>query len=174
MTDKPTVFIAAAVLAAAHLLSVAFGAAGLSAVFRDNPYSKFVYLYQSLTAADSGFGFFAPAVSSEIRPVLSYYDGEKWHQLPAFKSNSNEVTLRLGTFNGQVANDKDTDLVAASWAAWCFESIPSSLVVIVEFQHFHLPPMRKFVQSQAFWQPLKRFSFTRPDRVNSYYEHSLE
>lgn len=156
------------ILAVVHFSIVIIGASGRSFDLYAPNVEKIVYAYHAFTGSDNGFGFFAPGVSSETKPVIRVYDGKSWHKIESIEFPNKEAQLRLSTLVSLSTKDNFRDLLAASLAQWTFSQHSEMLVVIVEFQYFYLPPLSG-TYAEPEWRTLQAYSFTSSERVFDYY-----
>jgi hypothetical protein len=155
-------------LAAGHLVLVLWGAASLPW-----PASRLVEplrWYSALSGADSNYGFYAPAVSSQVRGCFTLIaeDGTTWTDTLDQQRNS-EAARRLGgsvdkmfTLAPQHQPPGFPRSLAASWAATLFARHPAARQVRVEVQAYDVPTMTDCRGgARPGWQTLYQANFTR-------------
>jgi hypothetical protein len=149
-------------LVTVHLVLVVCGAAH----FRLVPLSMggiVQHIYGSLSGSDSGFGFFAPGVSSAMRATFTMTDahGKTWTDVLEH-GNNREARLRLGTVVSNFAEEKMRRDVAASCAATMFGRHPTACQVVVRVEVYELPPMEAYRDgAQPEWVPVYEVKVTR-------------
>jgi hypothetical protein len=152
----------AVALAAIHLVLVVCGAAH----FRLVPlqWGGIVqHTYGALSGSDSGFGFFAPGVASQLRATFTMTDdaGNSWTDVLEH-GNNREARLRLGTVVSNFAEEKMRRDVAASCAATMFGRHPTARQVVVRVEVYELPPMEAYrAGAQPEWIPVYEATVSR-------------
>lgn len=151
----------------AQLVLVVCGAAQIR--FGNDPVGKFLKFYGALTGADSGYGFFAPGVGSQVRVSVDLQTGPEKVVPAALPSPSNrEANLRVGNVMGWFLSE-GTDLkmrrsLAASWAGKALGSMPEATAAVVKIEQYRLVSARAFVEGQRpQWTAFYQATFKRRD-----------
>lgn len=123
--------------------------------------------YATLSGANSGYGFFAPRVGSQLRGRFDVYDAAGSKSTQALESGANgEVDLRVGNILGWFWLDsKNRPLqrsLAASWAGKMFARNPGAAKVGVRMESYYLPTMSRYREGERpFWKPYYEAKFVR-------------
>jgi hypothetical protein len=150
-----------------HLALVACGAAGLRLLPASNIAGQTLRCYGALSGADMGFGFFAPAVGSQMRAVFVLTDGtgHTWEDdLEA--GHNHEVKLRIGALINQfpVADQEEflrRDL-AASWAGTLFARHPTAQQITVRVEAYDVPSRAEYrAGARPAWVHVSSYTCTR-------------
>lgn len=142
-------------LAAAHLVVVALGAAGLLVGPGGTLAGHAVRWYGAMTGADAGYSYFAPGVGSELRLrfVLADGRGREWEDELTAGQNQ-EVRLRIGSMTGLFPAARAAEAfrhdLAASWAAAMLGRHPDAVQVGVRIEGYEVPSMAEY---RAGWRP---------------------
>jgi hypothetical protein len=163
----------AIVLASAHLLLVAGGAARLLPRLGDSAPVKALQWYGTMSGADAGYNFFAPRVGSQIRVVFTLTDREGRTWKDALEGDTNqEVRLRLGSLSSlfpmgfECEGEALRHDLCASWAATVLSRHPDAEEAEVRVEKYEVPPMAEYrAGSRPRWQPVHATVF-RPASSN--------
>jgi hypothetical protein len=152
MTLRHTIYTG---LAGVHLILVACGAAGLSPLPRDDAAGHALQVVRDYTGSSAGYGFFAPGVSSTLRPRFKLIDAEGKQWTDCFDADiSREAELRVGSGVGLVgAFPELTPFFTQSWAAAMLGRHPTAKTVIISIEAYDVPPMSEYQNGErAQWQ----------------------
>ena len=129
-------------------------------------YPPILTSYSALTASDQGYGFFAPAVSSDVRFIIrsASSSGGHWHErtLPNDFAGENA----MGTFLGLGLNEEGPrakwiqELLAKSVATGVFNRYPEDNLIVVQYQVEVLGPLRQGPADRQ-WVNLRVYTFYR-------------
>jgi hypothetical protein len=165
---KPKIAIA---LALVHLTMVGLGA--VSADFSEDTWlGSLLVFYGNLTGSGTGYGFFAPGVSGQIRACFDIID-EKGKRSTTFleRHQTHEADLRVGNiidqFLGDAAENKELQRsLAASLAAAIFGRRPEARHVVVRLESFMPVSMAEYREGKrAVWKPMYSADFVDDRRV---------
>jgi hypothetical protein len=143
MTVRHAIFTA---LAALHLILVACGAAGWSVLSPKTFFGHALRVVRNYTGSDASYGFFAPGVSSTIRPTFTMIDakGKQWTDTLDAEM-SREAQLRVGSGLGLTgAFPNLVPAFAQSWSATMFGRHPTAQTVIVKIELYDMPPIEAY------------------------------
>ena len=140
MTVRHAIYTA---LAALHLVLVACGAAGWSVLPPDTYAGHALRIIRSYTGSDASYGFFAPGVSSTVRPTFTLIDGEGKRWTDTLDGEmGREAQLRVGSGVGLTgAFPGLLPRFAHSWAATMLGRHPTAETVIVGLEIYEVPPL---------------------------------
>jgi hypothetical protein len=148
-----------------HLGMVALGAASID--FSEETWlGKILVFYGNFTGAGTGYGFFAPGVTGQIRARFEVIDKDGNKSMTVLeKHQTHEADLRVGNiidqFLGDANDDKDVQRsLAASLAGTVFGRSPSAREVVVRLESFTPPSMAEYREGKRpEWVPLYSASF---------------
>jgi hypothetical protein len=150
--------------AVGHLIAVATAAAHLS-LDSSKPPGNLVRAYGDLTGAANNYGFFAPAVASQIRARFLIAPAEGPSSVDTLEVRRPETDLRLNTMLSFFGVSEAQDLLARSWAATMFGKHPEAVTVTVVADTFILPTMREYREGKRpQWVEFYRGVFARAAR----------
>lgn len=150
-----------------HLIFVCFGATQLRPWGRWEKISAVLDYYGTLSGANSGYGFFAPRVGSQLQAVFEITDSSGKSQTVSLTDGLNrEASLRVRKLIDWYWNDENNKnlqrSLAASWAGKMFARYPSSASVTVRLETYHLPSMGEYKEGKRpHWRPIYRAKFER-------------
>lgn len=152
-----------------HLALTVCGAAKLIPVPLNTLIGSAIAHYQAYSGSDNGYGFFAPGVAFPKRVMLHSYHADKDEWVTKLETGaSRETQLRLSTTAGLFSQEKNHELIAASWAAWTLGNDPDASPVIVEIQVYVIPTMSEFrAGERPQWQATEVFPFARRSKDKS-------
>jgi len=122
--------------------------------------------YGAITGADRQFGFFAPAVGTQLRAEFDLVDKNGQTQMTQLEAGVNrESQLRIGNlvslFWDKIEDETLRRTMAASMAAKMFNRFPETQSVAIRFEGYELPPMRMYAEgARPFWKPFYRAKFS--------------
>jgi hypothetical protein len=160
MNKQTTVVIS---LAAAHLLLVVCGAAGLSLLSGRSPPGKALRWYGAMSGADNGYGFFAPGVAPQWRATFTLSDtaGRTWTDTLEGDHN-HEVAHRVGGIVNLFSEPGLRPELAASWAAKMFGRYPDAKQVVIRVEIYDLPTMAEYRNgTRPQWEFICEATFAR-------------
>jgi hypothetical protein len=151
------------VLAGAHLVLVACGAAGWSPWPANTPHGTVLEVGRAWSGSDSSYGFFAPEVGGVIRARFTLIDGAGMRQAAELDLGSNiEARQRV---NNVVSLAEEPDLrreVAASLASYMLGRYPEAQQVIVHIETYEPPTMDEYrAGARLEWQLLYEVTISR-------------
>ena len=153
-------------LAAGHLALVAGSAAHVHLLPPSSLPARGVRWYGAMTGADSGYGFFAPAVGSPSRATFTMTDasGRTWTDVLDGGANG-EARLRVGSILSSAAFPELRDDLVASWAGKMFGRHPDAREVVVRIEVHDMPSMEEYRRGdRPHWRPAYQATFLRnPD-----------
>ncbi len=154
-------------LAAFHLILVGCGAAGVTWSPALGVAGRALAYYGELSGADNGYGFYAPAVGTEARAVITMTDaaGRTRTDIPA-EGTSHEARLRLGSIAGLlVPEDPDASpSLAAAWAAAMFGRHPEAQRIVIRVEDYDVPTLAEYrAGARPRWSPVSEAIFARAD-----------
>lgn len=165
-TARQLIFAAAA---ACHLLLVAVGAMQINLAALEN-IPSLLRRYVAVSGANSGYGFFAPGVGSQLKASFDVVDaaGTTYHERLE-TGESHEADLRVGNIVGQFWDEYADRAIqrslAASWAAEMIARHPSAREVVVRLERYDLPTMADYHGGKRpRWEPFYRARFVHGDR----------
>ena len=155
--------------AGVHLALVICGAAGLRFTGESLP-STLLATYGAISGAENGYGFFAPAVASQSRAVLTMKDktGREW-QDALIRDEDSVAGFRAATvFDAFPALPEQVRRgLAASWAGVMFGRHPGAEEVLVKVEIELLPTMEEWRRGRrAAWSPIYQGTFLRKHARN--------
>jgi hypothetical protein len=159
-----------AVLAAVHLCLVIWGATQ----FRlppDNPLMRAFDIYGTLSGANTGYGFFAPEIGSELRARFEIEDSAGRTFTDTLQRGVNrETALRInniiGTITERMEKPAERRRLAASWAGKMFARHPDARQVAVILESYDLPSLERYrAGDRTGWSPFYRAVFSRRSPV---------
>jgi len=147
-------------LAACHLGLVVCGAARVS--FAEVPgVGAVLQWYGSLSGSENGYGFFAPGVCSQIRPVFTLTDSKRVWTDRLESGMSHEAELRVGSSVSLASFPELWDPLSASWSATLFGRHPSADQVLVTIEAHAVPTMEEYRQGvRPSWVKVYQGVFT--------------
>lgn len=146
--------------AACHLVFVILAAAHVRPYPTGGPFA-ILEAYGTWSGSNNNFGFFAPAVASQIRPQIAVRIHGRWipFSLPV---HSTESQLRLHTLYSFFSVEEGQDLLARSWAAAAFRRYEQADAVSVKMQTYELPTRAKYLGgARPAWIEFYRATFLR-------------
>jgi hypothetical protein len=169
--EMSTRHIVRTVLAAAHLALAAWCASG-RATFPDNRAGQLLALYGTLSGAENQWGFFAPDVGWQVRPVFVLKDGAGRTWIDSIERGSNrEANLRLGGIvDTMYALDEVDRNQIQSWAAAILGRNPEAVTLLVRIERYQIPTMAVYRRGERpEWAIVDTLTFSRaveaaPDR----------
>jgi hypothetical protein len=155
-----------AVLAGINLVLASLGASGVNIYSIAPRFAAVLNFIQVWSGADNRFGFFAPSVGGERRPLIHYQLPSGDWQTATIVSTRSEGMQRLGTFNHYLQERNLQESVCASIAAWFFGQKPEAKYLIIEVQVYAIPSRTEFKQHQAtpHWRTLQIYNFAHVAR----------
>ena len=131
-----------------HLFLVVMGAASID-VGAWKGFGFPLYLYSEITGANSGYGFFAPGVGSDLRATfeIKRADGTKGVdrlQRGKWKEADLRVTNIIGKFWEEVQNEERRRALTASWAGKILARHAGAREVKVKVESFEVPSMEDY------------------------------
>ena len=151
-----------------HLTLVVCGAAQLD--FGDSLLAKPFKYYGALSGADSGYGFFAPGVGSQLRINVKLYNSAGQQLTTILPEPTNrEASLRVGNvvgwFLGEGTDSRVRRSLAASWVGKALGKSPSATEAIVELEQYKLVSSAEFLAGKRpKWFPYYSAKF-QPSRA---------
>ena len=166
--------LAWAIAAFLHLVLVICGAASVTLSHR-NLALGILAQYSEVSGADTQYGFFAPAVASQCRAILTLRDaeGREWSDTIAadpaagfgWRTSSAIDAIPRLTENLRRA-------LAGSWAAVMFGRHPHAVEVVVDAQIELLPTMAEWdAGARPRWESLYRSTFVRKSDSDDHGRH---
>jgi hypothetical protein len=140
--------------AACHLALVACGAAHYFPVSTAGPLRGPLALYGALSGSQSGYGFFAPSVASQLRIRFTFKDrdGREWADTLGDGANR-EVDLRVGSLLSIFAFPHLRTPVATSLAGTMLARHPDAVQITVHLDQYILPPPSAYSAGhQPYWR----------------------
>jgi hypothetical protein len=121
--------------------------------------------YAALSGADSGYGFFAPAVGTQLRLLFHVVDEQGNRTSDVLETGvSHEADVRVGDLIA-VFWLKDQELqraLAGSWAGRMFGRHPEAQKIVVHLDAYDLPDMDEYrAGRRPGWEPYYEASFVR-------------
>lgn len=157
-------------LAVLHLLLTACGAMGLRLFPEDTPAWRILRLYGEAAGTDNRYGFFAPAVSSQVRGqfILTGANGETWIDTLE-RGNTRESNLRLGGLTDTVwASGEIDEPQLRSWAAAALGRHPRADRVVVRLEVNDVPSTSEFrLGKRPQWVFFHEATYCRADEPDS-------
>ena len=152
------------VAALLHVVLVMFGAADLPLPGRGIA-TAVVAQYANVSGADTHYGFFAPAVASQCRAVLTMRDAESraWNDT-LVEDPSDPFAWRTASAVDSIPRlpQKLRRALAASWAAVMFGRHPNAVQVVVDVQIEELPTMAEWRGgARSVWKSIHETEFVR-------------
>jgi hypothetical protein len=151
-------------LAATHLVLVACGAGGWTLVPDDTPANRWLRLYGELSGADNRYGFFAPAVGSQLRTLFTLQDeqGRTWTDTHEH-GRTHEGNLRFGGLTDAAWAHGNLDPVQLrSWAAAMLGRHPTATSVTICIQAYSVPTMSDYrFGKRPEWLPVYETTYAR-------------
>src|SRR5262249_756033 len=128
--------------------------ANSSVLTTDSFFGHGLQVIRSYTASDASYGFFAPGVSSAVRPTFTMIDADGNRWTDTLEGNmGREAQLRIGSgigLTGAVPNLLPN--FAHSWAATMLGRHPTAQTVIVRLEIYEVPTMDEFNRGErARW-----------------------
>ena len=150
------------VAASVHLALVLCGAFRVTPVSRGHLAGNVIETYRDYSGANSGYGFFAPAVASEWQATFDACS-DPAHCIPVDGERmSHEARLLLVTIDSMFAEDDLRDLVAGSYAARQFARLPHANVVLVKAAMYMIPSMEAYRRGKRpYWRNFYGWAFHR-------------
>ena len=155
-------------LATVHLILVALGA---SHSFPSGPnlILSTIGYYGRFSGADSGYGFFAPAVGTSLSATFEITDATgKTRIEPVDRGSSREATLRINNIIGQIWRTDDKKVhrsLAASWAGKAFARYPDAEKVAVRLETYYLPSTEEYkAGKRPAWMPYYEAKFVHKSK----------
>ena len=157
-------------LGAGHLVLVTIGAGGVSLRDLGLP-GRALEAYGGLSGANSGYGFFAPGVSSQLGARFDVVDGDgATTEASLATGTSHEADIRAGNIIDQFASVDDEEdeesasrvrrALAASLAGKMFGRHPDAAAVVVRLETFTPVSMEAWRGGERpRWQPLYAAKF---------------
>jgi hypothetical protein len=166
-------------IASGHLFLVTCGAFGWGLLPAEWPSQRVLRLYGELTSADSQFGFFAPAVGSQLRTVfvLTDAEGHSWEDTLDKGANRECYIRQAGMTDAAWCQGNVDHAQVASWAAGMLGRHPSAVSVQVCIEAFDVPRMSQYRGgARPSWVPAYSLTYERQDfdRPKSAAEAELE
>lgn len=126
-------------------------------------------LYQKATGANSGYGFFAPAIGVKTRAVFDVVDehGVTAKEIPLVPATDREAQIRLGAIFDELSEkvDENEELrkpIAASLAATIFGKYKNATQVVLHVQEYWPKTMEQYRQGERpSWQDYYAARFAR-------------
>jgi hypothetical protein len=141
--------------AAVHLALVICGAAKIELPETSLP-GRAVAAYRAYSGSNNGFGFYAPAVASELRATYRICREGKCAAAPRPPAMNREAALLLTSVYGV------RDVLAASLAAAQFQRAPDAGVIVVRAEAFFVPTMEEYRDGKRpEWRTGYEYAFTR-------------
>ena len=153
-------------LAAAHLTLVIAGATSTN-LGVNSLVARALNIYGSWTGANSGYAFFAPGVSSQLRAQFEVLKSDGKTVIEDLEAGySTEAQLRMGNIIGffwnGTADRNARRSIAASWAGKVYGRHPDAQKVTVKLESYDLPSMKEFREGrQPKWDSFYRASFLK-------------
>jgi hypothetical protein len=149
-------------IAIVHLSLAALSAAHLRPISDASPPGRAVYAYSEIAAVNNNFGFFAPAVASQVRVRFTLCDKGGHCSPDTLATGSDEVNLKLHTMYSFFMVSEAQDLLARSWAAQMLARHRDAETVMVEAEIFQLPTMIEYSAGRREeWMPFYHAVFAR-------------
>lgn len=156
---RHNVLLACAII---HLSLAGLSAAHLRPISDSRPAGRVLYAYCEITGANNNFGFFAPAVASQVRVRFTLCDKAGQCSLDSLATRSDEVNLKLHTMFSFFTVSEAQDLLARSWAAQMLARHPDAQSISVEAEMFQLPTMTEYSAGRRpEWPQFYRAVFAR-------------
>jgi hypothetical protein len=153
----------ATAVASFHLTLVGCGAAGVTWPPALGVAGRALACYGELSGANNGYGFYAPAVGTEQRAVVTITDeaGQAHTDVPA-EGATHEARLRLGSIAGMLIQEGPGPRVAASWAAAMFGRHPGARQIVLRVEEYDVPTMAEYrAGTSPRWVPVYEANFSR-------------
>jgi hypothetical protein len=123
--------------------------------------------YGEVTGSGSGYGFFAPGVTGQLRALFDIVGPKGTTKtISLFTHASHEADVRVGNIIDQFASDPDEDTpalhraLAASLAGTIFGRYPDSKKVVVRLQELWPVSMEEYREGKrAEWEPVYDAAF---------------
>lgn len=154
-------------IALGHLLLVAIGAAELE-LPSGTWWSRAIDIYGEISGSSSGYGFFSPGVTSQIRASFDIVEKDSTRLTQELKDQSNrEVDLRLGDIVEQFLGDEDRQdpmgfqrQLSASLSGAVFAHHEGAKSVTIRLEKFTPVSMEDFRNGmRGQWTPLYSAEF---------------
>jgi hypothetical protein len=139
-------------LAAAHLVVVACGAADLLPDRGRQSLVRPLLWYARMTGADNQFSFYAPEVGDSFRTRFTLWDSQGGEWEASFEDTASpEARLRLSGIafsafaNGAAVEHPEKRVrVVKSWAATMFSRYPRAIELTVVVEAYDIPTMAEY------------------------------
>lgn len=162
-------------LGAAHLVIVLFGACDWLPERNRGPAVQPLRWYATMSAADSGFAFFAPQVGSTHRVRFLLYDEQGQTRWDTFdQSHNSEAWLRLtgsvdSAFMAARAQEEPEwrQRLVKSWAATMLRRHPQTVKLEVVVEAYWVPTMAEYrAGARPAWQVVYQAQVQRHAKVD--------
>jgi hypothetical protein len=155
---------------AAAAVQLGFAAAGAMELDFDHA-PWLIARYGALSGTDSSYGFFAPAVGTQLRVSfeLTREDGTKTTDVLTTGA-SHEADLRIGDMVAifWMADEDLQRSLAASWAGRMLARHPEATRVVVHLDAYELPTMAEYQRGERpDWAPHYEAEFVHRSRLGA-------
>ena len=122
-----------------------------------------VYAGMDFVGANNDFGFFAPAVSSQVQAQVTLRDAQGRATNYDFSAGNREIGFRLNSIvTLSMRRPVLRDVCVRSWAAALLGNCPEARQVTVVARYYRVPTMRQYRAGQRpTWVPFYEGTFER-------------
>ena len=119
--------------------------------------------YMDVAGLYRGYGYFAPAVGSDVRAAFILTDSSGGKTFVDFNTPSREVSLHYDCMiRESMRMPSVRDAFTRSWAAYVFNQYPHAAIVTVIAEMLDLPTMAQFVHgAKASWRIIYLANFRK-------------
>lgn len=153
----------AILLAGGHVTLVACGAAGVTRPSATGLVGRAVAYYGELSGASNRYGFYAPAVGTELRVTFTVTDGSGRARDDVLAVGcTHEARLRLGSLADMYVHEECRPALGAAWAAALFGRHPEAERVTLRVEEYDVPTMAGYrAGARPRWRVLSGSTFSR-------------
>lgn len=149
-----------------HLMLVLLGACHFNLGDRGGVVDSLIAHYAALSGADSGYGFFAPGVGSQLRANFELETKPGKAIVTSLSQGEHrEFYLRvsniISTFFEEVADTEIRQSLAASWAGKVLHRYRDCDTITVKLESYHMPSMGQYRKgARGRWLPFYSAKFS--------------